>query len=61
VQTEIRKSVEKILRAAHGWSEAEVKRCLSDTASNLGVNLEKMFAILLVLALAQEIFERGVL
>jgi len=61
VQTEIRKSVEKILRAAHGWSEAEVKRYLSETASKLGVNLEKMFAILLVLVLAQEIFERGVL
>lgn len=61
VQTEIRKSVEKILRAAHGWSEAEVKRYLSETASKLGVNLEKMFAILTVFILAQEIFERGVL
>jgi RNA polymerase sigma-70 factor (ECF subfamily) len=61
VQTEIRKSVEKILRAGHGWSEAEVKRYLSETASKLGVNLETMFAILTVLALAQEIFERGVL
>lgn len=61
VQNEIRKSVEKILRAEHGWSEMEVKRYLSETASKLGVNLEKMFAILMVLALAQEIFERGVL
>ncbi|HSK74489.1 MAG TPA: sigma-70 family RNA polymerase sigma factor [Pyrinomonadaceae bacterium] len=56
VQTEIRKSVERILRAEHGWSEREVKRNLSETAEKLGINLEKMFAILLVLALVQEYF-----
>lgn len=56
VQTEIRKSVEKILRAQHGWSETEVKRYLSETASKLGINLEKMFAILMVLAFLQEKF-----
>ncbi len=61
VQNEIRKSVEKILCAEHGWSETEVKRYLSETASKLGVNLEKMFVILTVLALAQEVFEKGVL
>ena len=61
VQSEVRKSVEKILRAEHGWSEAEVKRYLSETASKLGVNLEKMFTILTVLALAQEIFKGSVL
>lgn len=61
MQTEIRKSVEKILRSERGWSEEEVKRNLSDAASKLGINLEKMFAILLILTLVQEIFERGVL
>lgn len=61
VQNEIRKSVEKILRAQHGWSDAEVKRYLSETASKLGISFEKLFTILLVLALVQEIFERSVL
>jgi len=61
MQTEIRKSVEKILKAEHGWNEDEVKRHLSETASKLGINLEKMFAILIVLTLVQEILERGVL
>lgn len=61
MQTEIRKSVEKILKAEHGWNEDEVKRHLSETASKLGINLEKMFVLLIVLTLVQEILERGVL
>jgi hypothetical protein len=61
VQTEIRKSVEKILRNQHGWSETEVKRYLSETASKLGISFEKMFTILLVAALVQEVFTTGVL
>ena len=61
VQTEIRKSVERILKTRHGWNETEVKRYLSETASKLGVNLEKMFAILLVVAPVQDIFSSGVL
>ena len=61
MQTEIRKSVEKILKAERGWNEDEVKRNLSEAASKLGINLEKMFTILIVLTLVQEIFERGVL
>lgn len=61
MQTEIRKAVEKILKAEHGWNEDEVKRHLSETASKLGINLEKMFAILIILTLVQEILERGVL
>ena len=61
VQTEIRKSVEKILKNNHGWSEKEVKNYLSETASKLGINLEKMFTILIICALVQEIFEGGVL
>lgn len=61
VQSEIRKSVEKLLRTQHGWSDAEVKRYLSETASKLGISFEKLFTILLVLALVQEFFETGVL
>ena len=61
MQTEIRQSVEQILRSKRGWSEEEVKRNLADAASKLGINLEKMFAILLVLTLVQEFFESGVL
>lgn len=61
VQTEIRKSVEKILRNEHGWSEEEVKRYLSETASKLGINFEKLLTCLLIIALVQEIFEAGVL
>ena len=52
VQTEIRKSVEKFLQTKHGWKPEEVKRFLSDAASKLGINLEKMFTVLLVFALA---------
>ncbi|HLA96466.1 MAG TPA: sigma-70 family RNA polymerase sigma factor [Pyrinomonadaceae bacterium] len=54
VQSEIRKSVEKELKKTHGWSEGEVKRYLSETASKLGVNLEQMFAILIALAVVQD-------
>jgi len=61
VQTEIRKSVEKILKNQHGWNEPEIKRYLSETAEKLGINLEKMFALLLFAALVQEIFKTGVL
>lgn len=61
VQTEIRKSVEKILKNEHGWSEKEVKNYLSETASKLGINLEKLFTILIILTFVQEIFETCVL
>ena len=56
VQTDIRKSVEKSLREQHGWTDPEVKRYLSDTASKLGLNLEKLFAILIALAFLQDFF-----
>jgi RNA polymerase sigma-70 factor (ECF subfamily) len=56
VQTEIRKSVEKILQTKHGWKPEEVKRFLSESASKLGINFEKLFAVLLVFALVQESF-----
>lgn len=61
IQTEIRKSVEKILQNQHGWSEEEVKRYLAETASKLGISLEKLVAILIIAALVQEIWRSGVL
>lgn len=54
VQTEIRKGVERGLRTRHGWTDSEVKRHLSDTAASLGVNLETMFAALLVMVMVQD-------
>jgi RNA polymerase sigma-70 factor (ECF subfamily) len=56
IQTEIRKSVEKKLRERHGWSETEVKRYLSETASKLGISVEKLFAVLLVFSMVQDIW-----
>ncbi len=61
VQSEIRRSVEKTLREHHGWSDGEVKRYLSETASNLGISLEKLFTILLLAALMQDFLTRSVL
>ena len=54
VQTEIRKSVEKILQKKHGWQQEDIKRHLSDAASKLGISFEKLFTLLLVLTLVQE-------
>ena len=61
VQTEIRKGVERGLRDRHGWTETEVKRHLSETAASLGINLETMFAALLIVVLVQDIVVNGVL
>jgi RNA polymerase sigma-70 factor len=54
IQTDLRKSVEKILIAGHGWKKEEVKRYLTDAASKLDVGLERMFTVLLIFALVQE-------
>ena len=54
LQSDIRKSVEKILQNQHGWKQDEVKRNLSDAASKLGISFEKMFTILMILTLVQE-------
>ncbi len=56
VQAEIRKCVEKELKNKHGWTDGEVKKYLSDTASGLGVNLETMFAALTLLVLVQDLW-----
>jgi RNA polymerase sigma-70 factor (ECF subfamily) len=61
VQTEIRKSVEKILQTKHGWQRDEVRRFLSETASKLGISFEKIFTIMLISALVQESFRSCVL
>ena len=61
IQTEIRKSVEKILQTEHGWKQAEVKLYLTETASKLGISFEKLFSVLLILTLVQESFRHGVL
>lgn len=54
IQTDVRKSVEKILIAEHGWKNEEVKRYLTDAASKLDVGLERMFAVLLIFVVLQE-------
>jgi RNA polymerase sigma-70 factor len=61
LQADIRKTVEKELKAKHGWTDAEVKRHLSDTAAGLGINLETMFAALMLAVLVQEFANRAVL
>jgi RNA polymerase sigma-70 factor (ECF subfamily) len=54
IQTEIRKSVEKILCAERGWKQEEVKRYLSETASKLDLSIEKLFGWLVILAVLQD-------
>ena len=54
IQTDVRKGVEKQLKSQHGWTETEVKRHLAETAAVLGVNLETMFAVLLLMAFVQD-------
>ncbi|NNF00385.1 MAG: sigma-70 family RNA polymerase sigma factor [Pyrinomonadaceae bacterium] len=54
VQTEIRKSVEKVLSEKHGWNQNEVKKYLTESAEKLGMNLETLFALLIVFWIVQE-------
>jgi RNA polymerase sigma-70 factor len=61
IQTEIRKSVERILQTTHGWQREEVARHLADAASKLGISFDRLLAIALVCAFVQEILEAGVL
>jgi DNA-directed RNA polymerase specialized sigma subunit len=55
VQNEIRKAVEKGPENASRLERREVKRHLSDTAAGLGINFEKMFAVLLLAAVVQDL------
>ena len=54
IQKDIRRSVEKILKAEHGWNETEVNSYLSETASGLGIDVEKLLAVFAVAALLQD-------
>jgi hypothetical protein len=61
VQNEIRKAVERSLRAQHGWSDSEVRRFLSETATGLGISFEKLLTVLILAALMQDFLYSGVL
>jgi len=61
VQSDIRKAVEKSLRSKHGWSDGEVKKYLAETAAGLGISFEKMFAVLILASLVQDLIYRSVL
>ena len=56
VQANIRKVVERELKNKHGWTDNEVKKYLSETASGLGVNLESMFGVLIIAMLVQDLW-----
>lgn len=51
IQTEIRRSAERILQSDFGWNENEIRTQLSETAARISPNLEKIIvgAILLVI------------
>jgi RNA polymerase sigma-70 factor, ECF subfamily len=61
IQTEMRKSVEKILIKEYGWTKEEVKRHLAEAASKLDIGVERMFAVLLCAAVVQEFWNVCVL
>lgn len=56
IQTDIRKTVEKKLRQQHGWSDGEVKRYLAETAEKLGLSFERLLAVLVVMAVVQDLY-----
>jgi RNA polymerase sigma-70 factor (ECF subfamily) len=55
LHSEIRKKVEKQLREDHGWSDTEIKHYLSDAAAKLGTSVERLFGVLLVAAVVQDL------
>ncbi|MBL8181992.1 MAG: sigma-70 family RNA polymerase sigma factor [Blastocatellia bacterium] len=61
VQADIRKGVERELKSQHGWTDVEVRKYLSETAAGLGVNLETMFAVMMLAIFVQELYLKGVL
>jgi RNA polymerase sigma-70 factor (ECF subfamily) len=61
IQSDLRKGVEKRLQADKGWQHDEVKNYLSETAAKLGIDLEKMFAALILGVMLQEIVRQSVL
>jgi RNA polymerase sigma-70 factor (ECF subfamily) len=61
VQADVRKNVEKLLQTEKGWQHEEVKTYLAETAAKLGIDLEKMFAVLIFTAILQELVWQNVL
>lgn len=61
IQGEIRRTVENRLRSDHGWSEAEIRQRLAEIAAGLGVSIEKMFILLTLVVLVQELAGPNVL
>ena len=61
IQSDLRKGVEKRLQNDKGWQHEEVKNYLSETAAKLGIDLEKMFAMLMFTVILQEIVRQSVL
>ncbi len=55
VQSDLRKTTEKILQSKHGWKETEVKNHLAETAEKLGFSVEKLFVII-IFCVVQEFF-----
>lgn len=56
VQSDLRKSTEKILQSKYGWKVEEIGKHLSATASKLGFNVEKLFTIIIFI-FVQEMFQ----
>jgi RNA polymerase sigma-70 factor, ECF subfamily len=56
VQNDLRKSTEKILQTKFGWKENEVRNNLAETAEKLGFSVEKLFSILIIFCIVQELF-----
>lgn len=61
IQADMRKGVEKLLLGEKGWKHEEVKNYLAETAAKLGIDLEKMFVVLMFTVLLQESFWQNVL
>lgn len=61
IQSDIRKTVEKKLKADNGWSDNEVKNYLANAAAKLGISFEKVLAAFVILSVLQEFYARGVL
>ncbi len=55
IQSLIRKSAEKALCDQHGWTREEVTKHVSDTASKLGISVERLFALILIAIAMQDL------
>lgn len=55
IQTEIRRTAEKVLQSQFGWNEHEIRTKISDTVQRLDPNLDKLLAGAVILAMLQGI------